>query len=318
MQFQRLTLALIVSGIYLPGPAFADDAYSPAWWLNELSQACQVVTDGIARCLPPAGAPPGTLPPCLVAPQPVPGGPASGLPDAAQAWPSTFARAPSNNPYLVHTPYAARPATPLASAPASSGTSASVPPAAAPVAMASLQHPALPAAAALTQPGVDSSERTAGATTTPPLWLSASPTAQPVLPAPVQSAATSLPTAAGAAPGNSLKLGDARAHFEFDQAELSDTGRGVLDAWLHLLTPGQQVRITGHADRFGTRRYNLALSRRRAESVVRHLTDKGMRANDLVIVARGESQPIVSCRGGPTPETKACLAANRRVELTPG
>jgi outer membrane protein OmpA-like peptidoglycan-associated protein len=317
MQFQRITLALIVSGICLPGPAYADDAYSPAWWLNELSQACQVVADGIARCLPPAGAPPGTLPPCLVSPQPVPWGPASGQAGGAQAWPSTIARAPSNNPYLVHTPYAARPATSLASAPAPSGTPASLPPAAAPTAMASLPNPALSAPAALTQPGVDSSNHAAGLTA-PPLLLAASPTAQPASPAPVQSAATSLPTAAGAAPGNSLKLGDARAHFEFDQAELSDTGRGVLDAWLHLLNPGQQVRIIGHADRFGTRRYNLALSRRRAESVVRHLTDKGMRANDLVIVARGESQPIVSCQGGPTPETKACLAANRRVELTPG
>ena len=78
---------------------------------------------------------------------------------------------------------------------------------------------------------------------------------------------------------------------------------------------GLRVRIAGHADRFGSARYNLSLSQRRAESVRRYLAAKGVKEEDAILVALGESQPVVTCAGAPTPATKACLAPNRRVEI---
>jgi outer membrane protein OmpA-like peptidoglycan-associated protein len=106
-------------------------------------------------------------------------------------------------------------------------------------------------------------------------------------------------------------------HFAFDSAELDASGRLVLDAWL--LQGGsrdRQIRITGYADRLGPEPYNLLLSKQRAEAVQRYLADKGMKTENLEILALGEQHPVVRCKGGPTPATKACLAPNRRAEIS--
>lgn len=112
------------------------------------------------------------------------------------------------------------------------------------------------------------------------------------------------------------RQGDTETLFAFDKAELTGAGRAALDAWLTRHPSGLRARITGHADRFGRQAYNLALSRRRAENVVRYLVDKGMKQEDLLILAKGETQPKVTCAGGLNPETVACLAPNRRVEIS--
>lgn len=141
--------------------------------------------------------------------------------------------------------------------------------------------------------------------------------AQPTTPAPAAPAPAPVqatPAVPAAAPA---KMEDALAHFEFDRAELTEAGRSVLDAWLVRTPKGIPARVTGHADRLGSSAYNLTLSRRRAESVARYLTDKGMRPNDIRLAAKGENVPVVTCRGGPTPATKDCLAPNRRVEIDP-
>jgi outer membrane protein OmpA-like peptidoglycan-associated protein len=107
-------------------------------------------------------------------------------------------------------------------------------------------------------------------------------------------------------------------HFAFDSAELDASGRLVLDAWL--LQGGARdraIRITGYADRLGPEPYNLLLSQQRAEAVQRYLADKGMKTENLQILALGEQHPVARCKGGPTPATKACLAPNRRAEISP-
>ena len=112
-----------------------------------------------------------------------------------------------------------------------------------------------------------------------------------------------------------VKLEDTKTHFNFDSAELTEAGRDALDAWLVDAPKDIPILITGHADRLGPSIYNQKLSRRRAVNVMRYLTDKGMRPNDIKVAAKGESQPVVTCKGGATPKTKACLAPNRRVEI---
>lgn len=77
-----------------------------------------------------------------------------------------------------------------------------------------------------------------------------------------------------------------------------------------------KITVTGHADRLGLDAANQSLSRRRAETVQQYLASKGVPAALLQVSAKGESEPIVQCKGDkPTAKLKACLAPNRRVEV---
>lgn len=108
---------------------------------------------------------------------------------------------------------------------------------------------------------------------------------------------------------------DALAHFDFDSAELTPVGRAMLDEWLTQASSKTPIVVTGHADRLGPEPYNDKLSQLRAESVKKYLTDKGMPAARIQILAKGEHMPLISCAGDANPETKSCLAPNRRAEV---
>lgn len=69
------------------------------------------------------------------------------------------------------------------------------------------------------------------------------------------------------------------------------------------------VRVTGHADRLGSHRYNLALSRTRAQEVVRALRRLGLPDIGVATQAFGEEKPAIPTGDG-KPE-----ARNRRVEI---
>lgn len=111
---------------------------------------------------------------------------------------------------------------------------------------------------------------------------------------------------------------NALAHFEFDSAELTAAGRAMLDTWLGLAAGDQPIQVTGHADRLGPEPYNEKLSLQRAETVKKYLTEKGKLANRIHILAKGEAMPVIRCAGDVSPETKACLAPNRRAEIAVG
>ena len=53
------------------------------------------------------------------------------------------------------------------------------------------------------------------------------------------------------------------------------------------------IRIISHTDNLGTEAYNLKLSTRRAESVVKYLISKGVTKKRLSFEGRGENEPIV-------------------------
>jgi OOP family OmpA-OmpF porin len=71
---------------------------------------------------------------------------------------------------------------------------------------------------------------------------------------------------------------------------------------------GSMVMIEGHTDSVGTSRANLALSHRRAKSVVRALIRQGVSPARLHANGKGESMPIASN------ETQEGKAQNRRIE----
>lgn len=80
------------------------------------------------------------------------------------------------------------------------------------------------------------------------------------------------------------------------------------------LYPELHVEIKAHADTRGNTDYNLDLSERRAQSVVRYLSGKGISESRLKAVGFGDSQPVNEClKGVQCPDSKH--RENRRIEF---
>ena len=73
--------------------------------------------------------------------------------------------------------------------------------------------------------------------------------------------------------------------------------------------PEVKIEIQGHCDNTGRAVKNMALSQRRAETVMRYLIGKGIAADRLTAVGYGQDRPIADNK------TAAGRAQNRRVEL---
>lgn len=69
------------------------------------------------------------------------------------------------------------------------------------------------------------------------------------------------------------------------------------------------IEATGHADRSGPDRYNMDLSRRRAETVKAELNRLGVPVEQIVILHKGEGQPLAVTADG------VRELRNRRVEI---
>jgi outer membrane protein OmpA-like peptidoglycan-associated protein len=100
--------------------------------------------------------------------------------------------------------------------------------------------------------------------------------------------------------------------FEFDKDVLTSEARSVLDTLGKALTSdelaGNYFFLEGHTDSVGSYAYNMDLSRRRALSVQRYLTEKfGIPSSRLPYEGFGESRPLPNL----DPED----GRNRRVEV---
>jgi outer membrane protein OmpA-like peptidoglycan-associated protein/opacity protein-like surface antigen len=73
--------------------------------------------------------------------------------------------------------------------------------------------------------------------------------------------------------------------------------------------PGIRVAVEGHTDSRESKMYNMRLSERRADFVMKFFTDRGIDPSRLVKNFFGESKPAVSN------ETEEGMALNRRVEI---
>jgi outer membrane protein OmpA-like peptidoglycan-associated protein len=99
--------------------------------------------------------------------------------------------------------------------------------------------------------------------------------------------------------------------FDWDRADIRPDARQVLESAMANAKKGgfSRVQLTGHADRSGPSRYNMGLSLRRANNVKAALVKMGMNANDIAVVAKGETEPLVSTADG------VREPRNRRVEI---
>ena len=86
--------------------------------------------------------------------------------------------------------------------------------------------------------------------------------------------------------------------YEFDRADITPESSQALDSLVDLLNlnPNITIELASHCDYRGADAYNLRLSQRRAESVVRYLIDKGIKADRLSPVGYGEERPKVVTR----------------------
>ena len=113
------------------------------------------------------------------------------------------------------------------------------------------------------------------------------------------------PVAAPPVPRNFLVF------FDFNSAAVTTTAQAIIDSAASAAKSATPVklRLTGHADRAGPTRYNQGLSLRRAEAVKAALAGLGIASNDIAVLAKGESEPLVATADG------VREPQNRRVQI---
>jgi OOP family OmpA-OmpF porin len=103
--------------------------------------------------------------------------------------------------------------------------------------------------------------------------------------------------------------------FEYDKSDIQTKDHSELDEVGKFMNehPDTFIVLEGHTDNKGGEEYNLALSRRRAESAASYLMNRhGIDASRIVVNWYGFDAPIASN------DTEAGRAKNRRVEIAVG
>jgi outer membrane protein OmpA-like peptidoglycan-associated protein len=102
--------------------------------------------------------------------------------------------------------------------------------------------------------------------------------------------------------------------FAFNSAELVSESIPTLKSLAEALKNNELeascIKVEGHTDSRGSDAYNLKLSQRRAQSVIRYLAERmGIEADRLIAVGKGEQEPIADNN------TDAGRQKNRRVQI---
>ena len=105
--------------------------------------------------------------------------------------------------------------------------------------------------------------------------------------------------------------------FGFDKYALTEEGKKTLDKLAKLLANENkmQVVLIGYADPLGPENYNLVLSRRRAESAMKYLVGKGIDADQLKAIGKGETDFIAINTWPDGRDNPKGRRFNRRVEF---
>jgi outer membrane protein OmpA-like peptidoglycan-associated protein len=127
------------------------------------------------------------------------------------------------------------------------------------------------------------------------------PALQPVAPAPTVKPVVAAPVA------KSFML-----FFDWDKSDLSAQARSIIQQAADNAKKNHTVviRATGYTDLSGTEPYNLKLSVRRGEAVKAMLVAQGIPADEISVVGKGKSDPLVQTQDG------VREAQNRRVVIT--
>ncbi len=101
-------------------------------------------------------------------------------------------------------------------------------------------------------------------------------------------------------------------YFDFDKYNLKPEAKATLDEVAKTLreNPDIDVELAGHTDGIGTEAYNMKLSQRRAQAVLKYLNSQGIPASRLKVTSFGKTKPVADNK------TKVGRAKNRRVEIS--
>ena len=99
--------------------------------------------------------------------------------------------------------------------------------------------------------------------------------------------------------------------FDPESSVIRTEFRSLLDLGVVLLnqTPQITIVVTGHTDSQGGVNANMLLAQRRVDAVIAYFTSKGIAANRLQGVAKGQAEPIADNA------TVAGRRLNRRIEF---
>ncbi len=88
--------------------------------------------------------------------------------------------------------------------------------------------------------------------------------------------------------------------FDFDKSAITHQAAKIIDeaAQAAKTSGSTRINVTGYTDRAGTVKYNMALSWRRARAVQAALVARGVPKKDIVILGKGESDPLVPTADG--------------------
>ena len=99
-------------------------------------------------------------------------------------------------------------------------------------------------------------------------------------------------------PAKPVSAFDLVVKFKYNSDELEPEAKLNLDEFAKALKNPQLAKQTfmveGHTDAAGSASYNLNLSQRRAQAVVRYLGGHGVKASNLVAKGYGQSKPIAA------------------------
>jgi OOP family OmpA-OmpF porin len=107
--------------------------------------------------------------------------------------------------------------------------------------------------------------------------------------------------------------------FAFGSATLTAAGQARLTEIANQLQQNQTVdavQIDGHTDRIGSDAANDQLSQRRARAVRQALINAGVPAAAITASGHGKRQPVKQCAEQDRDALIACLAPNRRVDIS--
>lgn len=106
-------------------------------------------------------------------------------------------------------------------------------------------------------------------------------------------------------------------YFGFDSTDIKPEAAAELDRLVQLLVDNPEIKIEmgSHTDSVGSFDYNIDLSRRRAESTIRYLINKGISPDRLTAKGYGETQPIARNTNPDGTDNPAGRDKNRRTEF---
>jgi outer membrane protein OmpA-like peptidoglycan-associated protein len=99
--------------------------------------------------------------------------------------------------------------------------------------------------------------------------------------------------------------------FDFNSYRLNEQHTAGLDSLIEILNQNKKIiiRISGHTDKSGNERYNLTLSRDRAEAVAIYLIDHAIEEERIGFEGYGSTRPLAAN------DTEEGRKKNRRVEI---